>query len=313
MSKKPYTKQQLLKWSCFRIENNYNPKDKDADFMHPFKLVHTPLTELVKQPGYEHFKDRLNWLYNNFSEQNYDLVWNEIQEYNNQRKYEFIRPAIIPKAEYILRKRVQEAIKHFGEIPSWIEGLSDNQRKLLLDRARTCYGLIPEEIELQSKQLYTVPERVVKELNKHGEATYYSQEELYKAHYKYTYTEVIGKVKVYSEQVKRVAENAVIRDASWMARFNDTEFDLREHREEYDTSLEDKLQDALKFIENNRGKYPPEELLQIVVYLYDIDLSEKFKNKMVPITDMQGPDSPYGLDIEFRDFQEPIYGEDEGL
>ena len=57
-----------------------------------------------------------------------------------------------------------------------------------------------------------------------------------------------------------------------MAQFNDTEFDLREHREvEGDTT----------------------------------------HNKMVPITDMQGDNNPYALNFELRDFQEPIYEEDE--
>ena len=266
-AKIPYNNKQLLKWSCFRIE-------KSEDYNKSFELIHTPLTELVKKPGYEKFKDKLNWLYNNYSADNYRKVWAELQATNERRKTKFIQDTIIAKADYILNKQVEDWKFHFGEIPAWVEQLTDNQRQLLLDRARTCYGLEPEEVTLETKQVYTVPERIVKELNEHGEATYYSQEELYKTHSEINYyNEVVGRVKVHSTILKRLAENAVIRDASWFAKFNDTEYDLREHRE----------------VEG-----------------------DETHNKMVPIADMQGPDSPYGLEIEFRDFQEPIY-EDEGL
>lgn len=262
----PYNNKQLLKWSCFRIE-------KGVDHTQSFQLIRTPLVELVKQPGYEQFKDKLNWLYNNFNETNYQKVWNEIQKTNERRREHYIQQTIIAKADYILNKQVEEWKFHFGEIPAWIHKLTDNQRALLIDRARTCYGLEPEEVELSTKQVYTVPERVIKELNQHGEATYYSQEELYKAKFNNNYlTDVVGRVKVHSQILKRLAEDAIIRDASWFAKFNDTEFDLREHRE----------------VEG-----------------------DETSNKMVPIKDLQGPESPYDLDIEFRDFQEPIYGEDE--
>ena len=263
----PYNKQQLLKWSAFRIE-------KGADYKQSFQLIRTPLVELVKHSGYEQFKDKLNWLYNNYSAENYQKVWNEIQKTNERRREHYIQQTIIAKADYILNKQVEEWRFHFGTIPSWISKLTDNQRALLLDRARTCYGLIPEEVELETKQVYTVPQQVIKEINQYGEAVHYSQEELNKAHHNNNYfTDVVGRVKVVSQTLKRLAEDAVIRDASWFAKFNDTEFDLREHRE----------------VEG-----------------------DETSNRMVPIADMQGPDSPYGLDIEFRDFQEPVY-EDEGL
>lgn len=266
-AKVPYNNKQLLKWSCFRVE-------KSEDYHKSYELIHTPLTELVKKPGYERFKDKLNWLYNNYSVANYQKVWSELQATNERRRTLYIQQTIIAKADYILSKQIEDWKYHFGEIPAWIEKLTDNQRALLLDRARTCYGLEPEEVELQTKQVYTVTERIIKELNVHGEATYYSQEELYKAKIDNNcYNDVVGRVKVKSAELQRLAENAVIRDASWLAKFNDTEFDLREHRE----------------VEG-----------------------DETSNKMVPIADMQGPDSPYGLDIEFRDFQEPIY-EDEGL
>ena len=266
----PYTNKQLLKWSAFRIE-------KSKDYKKPYELIQTSLVELVKKPGYEQFKDRLNWLYNNFSEKNYQIVWSEIQRFNNRRREVYIQENIIAKADYILNKQIEEYAAHFGPMPKWVDKLNDNQRALLLDRARTCYGLEPEEVILETKQVYTVPQRVIKELSDEG-ITYYSQEELSKTRLKdkvknNCYNDVVGRVKVYSNKLKRLAENAVLRDERWMAQFNNTEFDLREHRE----------------VEGDENG-----------------------NKMVPITDLQGPDSPYGLDVEFRDFLEPIY-EDEGL
>ena len=262
----PYNNKQLLKWSCFRIEKGINHNQS-------FQLIRTPLVELVKQPGYEKFKDRLNWLYNNYSATNYQIVWSEIQKFNDRRKEHYIQQTLIEKADYILGKQVEDWTYHFGFIPEWIQNLTDNQRQLLLDRARTCYGLEPEEVVLETKQLYTVPQQVIKEYREDGSAIFYSQEELNKTHFNNNcFADVVGRVKVHSNELKRLAENAVIRDASWLAKFNNTEFDLREHRE----------------VEG-----------------------DEHSNKMVPITDLQGPDSPYGLNIEFRDFQEPIYAEEE--
>jgi len=265
-TKIPYSNKQLLKWSAFRIE-------KSDDFKKHYELINTPLVELVKKPGYEQFKSKLNWLYNNFSEDNYRLVWSELQDYNERRKQLFIQDKLIARADYILEKEIEEWKHHFGEIPAWIKKLNDKQRDLLIARARVCYGLVPEEVELTTKQVYTLPAHIIKEYNLHGEPVYYSQEELRKTGFNNNcLSDIVGRVKVKSAILQRLAEDAVIRDASWFAQFNDTECDLREHRE----------------VEG-----------------------DETSNKMVPITDMQGPDSPYGLNVEFRDFLEPIY-EDEG-
>ena len=361
----PYNNKQLLKWSCFRIEkfeDTSNPKKS-------FELVLTPLTELVKQDGYTQFKDKLNWLYNNYSKENYQLVWSELQDYNERRKIKFIQDNLIARADYILNKQVEEWKLHFGEIPAWIEKLTDNQRQLLLDRALTCYGLKPEEVELNTKTLYTVPKQLVKEdytyinsyleksdtqyktiIKKQGKKliketyeykqckkdskgnvlywynlftdtqetyTRWSQEELDKDHvpkkYYNIFTDVVGKFKVYSDTLKRLAEDAVIRDARWMSQFNNTEFDLREHREVEDTSdFEERMQLATEYVQAHKGEMPVKELVATAMYLYNIKSNEYNKNSMVPVTDMQGPDSPYGLNVEFRDFLEPIYAEDEG-
>lgn len=265
-AKVPYNNKQLLKWSCFRIE-------KSEDYKKSYELIHTPLTELVKHSGYEQFKDKLNWLYNNYSAENYQRVWSELQDYNERRKISFIQDTIIAKADYILNKQIAEYKALFGETEAWVEKLNDKQRALLLDRARTCYGLEPQEVELETKQVYTVPQHIIKEFREDGSAIYYTQEELRKAGVKFTYQTVVGRVKIKSAELQRLAENQVIQSAKWMSQFNDTEFDLREHRE----------------VEG-----------------------DETHNKMEPIRDLQGPDSPYGLDVEFRDFLEPIY-EDEGL
>ena len=266
-AKIPYNNKQLLKWSCFRIE-------KGVDYKQAFQLIHTPLTELVKKPGYEHFKNKLNWLYNNYSVENYQLVWKELQDYNERRKISFIQDQIIAKADYILNKQIAEYKALFGETEAWIEKLNDKQRDLLLSRAKVVYGLEPQEVELETKQVYTVPQHIIKEFRDDGSAIYYSQEELRKAGVQFTYQTVVGRVKIKSAELQRLAENQVIQSAKWMSQFNDTEFDLREHRE----------------VEG-----------------------DDTHNKMEPIRDLQGPDSPYGLDVEFRDFLEPIYGEDESF
>lgn len=301
----PYNNKALLKWSAFRVE-------RSEDKQRPYNLVKTPLIELVKVSGYEKFKARFNWLYNNYSAQNYELVWSELQAFNAQRIQKCFQDNAIEIADARMQKQVENIVAHFGEIPQWIEKLTDNQRQLRLDRAFTCYGLKPEEVVLETKQVYTIPQQIIKEyttvskankafqietpsgkytkkvlrnneivevkynvieLDEVTKSIYYSQEELYKTHSQINYyNDVVGRFKFYSKKLQRLAENAVIRDASWMAKFNDTEFDLREHREVEDTTEH---------------------------------------NKMVPITDMQGPDSPYGLEIEFRDFLEPIYESNE--
>lgn len=261
----PTNNKVLLKWSAFRVEA--------GDYKQPYKLIKTPLTELVKIDGYTQFRDKLNWLYNHYSAENYQIVWAELDKTNQRRIQTYIQKQIIAKADYILDKQIAGWEAHFGDIPEWIDRLADNQRAYLLDRAATCYGLVPEEVELVTKQVYTLPKRVVKDINEYGESIYYSSEELNKSGYEpEEFNVVVGRVKVYSAKLQRLAENAVIRDARWMSQFNNTDNDLRELRE---TECDDE------------------------------------HNAMVPITDMQGPDSPYGLDVEFRDFLEPIYGDDE--
>ena len=266
----PYSNQALLKWSALKVI-------RSEDKQRPYKLVKTALTELVKSAGYEQFRDRFNWLYKNYSPDNYQLIWNELQNFNARRIQKCFQDNAIEIADAKMQKTIDNVVAHFGEIPAWIEELSENQRALLLDRAKTCYGLYPEYelCTVETKQLYEVPERYIKDFDEFGNPVYYSNEELYKAHVVPSqYQTLVGRVQVTVEMLRRVAENAVIRDARWLAQFNDTELDMRELREVEDTTEH---------------------------------------NKMVPIADLQGPDTPYGLDIEFRDFLEPIYEDSEGI
>lgn len=266
----PYSNKTLLKWSALKVV-------RSEDKQRPYKLVKTPLVELVKSAEYSQFRDRFNWLYKNYSPENYQLVWNELQEFNAHRIQKCFQDNAIEIADARMENIIKDRVLHFGEIPAWIEELSENQRALLLDRAKTCYGLHPEYelCTVETKQVYAVPERYIKDFDELGNPVYYSNEELYKAHIVPSqYQTLVGRVQVAVEMLRRTAENAVIRDARWMAQFNNTECDLREHREVEDTTEH---------------------------------------NKMVPVTDLQGPDTPYSLDVEFRDFLEPVYEDSEGL
>lgn len=266
----PYSNQALLKWSALKVV-------RSEDKQRPYKLVKTPLVELVKSAEYSQFRDRFNWLYRNYNPENYQLVWNELQKFNARRIQKCFQDNAIEIADARMENIIKDRVLHFGEIPAWIEELSENQRALLLDRARTCYGLVPEYelCTVETKQVYAVPERYIKDYDEFGNPVYYSNEELYKAHIVPSqYQTLVGRVQVTVEMLRRTAENAVIRNARWMAQFDDTDLDMRELREVEDTTEH---------------------------------------NKMVPITNMQGDDSVYGLNIEFRDFLEPVYEDSEGF
>lgn len=265
----PINNKVLLKWSAMTVHSAPEGSEKY------FVLSKTPLTELVKVDGYTQFKDRLNWLYKNYNKENYQLVWSEIDQVNKRRIRKFVFNAIISKADAYMEKQIAEAIYHLGKIPQWITELSENQHKLLLDRAITCYGLEVEQFTFTTKQLYTLPERVVKEVNLYGDVSYYSSEELKKDRNYRTkvYNEVVGRVQITSIRVQKIAEQAVIRDAWIMAKLEkQSGINLHECREvEGDTE----------------------------------------HNLMVPITDLQGPESPYGLDVELRDFLEPVHADED--
>lgn len=330
----PINNKVLLKWSALKVV-------RSEDKQRPYELVKTPLVELVKSAEYSRFRARFNWLYRNYSAQNYARVWNELQTFNAHRIQKCFQDNAIEIADAKMQKTIDNVVAHFGEMPAWVKklrkgfelyfncGLKSDinpyydtglylegdtldtrqafsmikafvkskgvnlpdrkiwrrtkivdvrqqtkaKRELLLDRAKTCYGLHPEYelCTVETKQVYSVPERYIKDYDELGNPVYYSNEELYKAHIVPSqYQTLVGRVQVAVESLKRIAEDAVIRDARWMAQFNDTELDMRELREVEDTTEH---------------------------------------NKMVPITDLQGPDSPYDIPVEFIDFLEPVYAD----
>lgn len=256
----PANNKVLLKWSAMRIE-------KADNYDKAFNVVRTPLTALVKKDGYTQFKDRLNWLYNNYTKENYLTVWSEIDQVNQRRIQQYVFEAATNRADYIMSKQVKEAVYHLGEIPEWIKNLNEDKHKLLLDRAITCYGLEVEQFVFETKTLYTLPERVIKDINDYGELTYYTSEELAKDpnYHHRVYNDVLGKIKLTNARVQLIAEQAVIRDAWIMSKLEKASgINLHECRE----------------VEGDDNH-----------------------NIMEPITDLQGPESPYGLDVELRDFQ----------
>lgn len=263
----PFNANALLNWSVYIIKE----PDKDSDNIYELRKV--KLTELSKESGYEKYKVKLNKLYKNYSVQNYQLVWNDLQKFNEKRKQHLFQKAAIAEADKRLEKHVESLKLHFGEIPSWIDKLSDKQRDLLLARAKVCYGLEPEYklCNVQTKTIYTLPERLIKDYNEYGEPYYYSKEELYKANYiNQMYNDVVGNITITNQELRKLAEDAVIRDAAWMAKFNNTEFDLRNCRE----------------VEGDAEH-----------------------NKMIPIENLQGLYDE-GTE-ELKDFQEPLYADDD--
>lgn len=260
---RPYTKQQLRKWSTMVPVPNQDPsKDKI------YELKRVTLVDLVKQPGYEKFKDKLNWLYNNYTNQNYDLIWSQIN-----KQHEFVKKGIVykhyvAKIEYAFNKTLETEIAKFGKIPAWIDRLPDEKRAIWLRYARVCFDLVPVETSICTKDIYTVPKSCIKDYTEWGNPIYYTKEELGEVE---EYISVFGKHTL--NKVLRVAENAVIRDCAWMRQYNDTEFDLRVHRE----------------VEGDADH-----------------------NEMVPVVDPYADDAdkPYGIDVECRDFLEPLYTED---
>lgn len=212
---RPYTNKQLLKWSTMV------PVSSDKTD-HIYELKRVSLQDLVKQPKYESFKDRLNWLYNNFTAENYDLVWCELSKRHESIKQGIIYKYHVAKIEYAFNKALETATMKFGKIPAWIGRLPDEKRAIWLRYARVCFGLEPETISINTKEIYTVPKSCVKDYTDWGNPIYYTKEELGEIE---EYISVFGRYTF--NKVLRVAEDAVIRDCAWMKQFNDTENDLR--------------------------------------------------------------------------------------
>lgn len=221
---RPYNSKTLTKWSAFRVD--------PAPFTDKgFALVKVPLTTLVKHPAYAKFRDRLNWLYKNYSHENYDIVWKELQDYNESRKEMLIQEEILRKSEYSAKFQLEELEAHFGEIPKWIKELSPERHALLLDRATLLYQVEPdyEVCKLYLKDVYTVPEREVMD-DYYGVTIYHEikPEELKAPH---AYHTIVGKAVVISDYARKLAEQAAIRDAAWIAK-NCPEFKIADSIEE---------------------------------------------------------------------------------
>lgn len=202
---RPYNAEALKKWSAFRIDPTLWG-DK------PYEKVRVPLTELVKHKDYAWLNDKLNNLYKNYSYPAYDLVWEELEEYNYFRRELFIQDAKQMRCEYSAKFQLEELVLHFGEIPKWIKELSPEKHALFLDIATLLYEVEPdyEICKLYLKDIYTVPERELMD-DYQGLPIYHEikPEELKAPH---VYHTVVGKAVVVSDYARKLAEQAVIRD-----------------------------------------------------------------------------------------------------
>lgn len=220
---RPYNNKALLKWSAFRVTEGKDDKVYDLEL--------TPLTELVKQPGYKKFKDRFNWLYKNYSTQNFDLVWKELQDHNEDLKEDLIRQDTLRKSEMTVSYQMKDLEIYFGDIPKWIKELSPEEHALLLDRAVLLYQVEPdyEICKLYLKDIYTVPQREL--MDYYEEIPVYHELKPSELNGPLSYNTIVGKAVVVSEYARKLAEQAAIRDASWIAK-NCPEFKVADSIEE---------------------------------------------------------------------------------
>lgn len=276
-----------------------------------FTLKRVPLTDLRKYKGYEQFADLANKLYRNYTPEGYAKFFQKFQAFNDRRQFEFNAEFEIRRFDWICEQRVKELALHYGEIPEVLFRLNDKQVEMLLDRARIKYDLVPEYIELQTKEIYRMlPKQLVKDVDEFGDVTYYSQEELDKAGYEPTeFVDVLGKFKFHSAKLNRIAELAVIRDARWMAQFDDTVGDLRVYIETADDDYEMRMQQALTFVSEHKNEYPAKELIAMALHLFDLDAKSINHNLMIPVTSFETFERQ--PEIESRDFLCDVYGIDE--
>lgn len=210
MIKRPYNNTALLKWTAFAIERNEWNKEK------PYTTTKVTLQELVKIPAYAKFKDRLNWLYKNYTPNNYDIVWKELQEYNLQRQEQYIQEEALLRSNYSMKFQIQEAIEYYGPIPDWIKALPPDRHECLLERAKLLYEIEPdyEAAKLDLKDIYTVPQREVMDYLDSGTPIYWELQPSVSNHY----VTVVGNFECVSPYLKKIAEQAAIRDAHWIAK-----------------------------------------------------------------------------------------------
>lgn len=265
-------------WTAIAVEKNpeYTPWNHEL----PYKSEQILLRDLLKRDGYKQFIPKFNWLYKNYSAQNYSLVWSELRRYNDVRRQNIQIKAADDIMNYYVEQRCQCFKEGIGEFPKFIERLTDEQRVYYLDRARVLYDLEPryDLCTVVTKDVYTLIPRVVKD-TREGEdgdyPIYYTEKELTDAGIPTEYQILVGRCKIISQRLRRCAEDVVLTMAAWMAQFNGTESDLRSMRE----------------VEGDAEH-----------------------NRMVPRTTVYNDngeldESSTDLDVEFRDFLTPLYEE----
>ena len=147
----------------------------------------------------------------------------------------FIQEEMLRRSEYSAKFQIEELEIHFGEIPEWIKELSPEKHALLLDRATLLYSVEPdyEICKLYLKDIYTVPERELMDVREgyDEDIPIYHKikpEELKAPH---AYHTIVGKAVVISDYARKLAEQAAIRDAAWIAK-NCPEFKVADSIEE---------------------------------------------------------------------------------
>lgn len=206
---RPYNAKAFKEWKAYRID--------PTPFVNKgFASVKVPLTTLVKHPAYAQFRDIFNWLCSNYSYENYDRFWGELQDYKRFRKEIFIQEEILRRSEYSVKFQLEELEIHFGEIPEYVLNLTEEQHAARLEWARLKYAIEPdyEICKLYLKDICTVPERELMD-DYQGIPIYHEikPEELKAPH---VYNTMVGKAVVISDYARKLAEQAAIRDALWM-------------------------------------------------------------------------------------------------
>jgi hypothetical protein len=214
--KRPYNAETLLKWKAFRVTKNVWAEK-------PYTEVLVPLTSLTKEPEYQWLKPKLNKLYKDYTKAGYDVVWKELQDFNEARKERFIQEDILLRSEYSAKFQMEELIAYFGEIPKCIQDLKPEKHALLLDRARLLYEVEPdyEICKLHLKDIYVVPERELMDVREgyDEDIPIYHKIKPAELTQPHRYNTIVGKAEVVSEYARKLAEQAAIRDAAWIAKY----------------------------------------------------------------------------------------------
>lgn len=239
----PKTTEVLKNWSWMTVQN---PDEYSGKY---FKLVKTPLTNLQDLDAYKCFSSKLNWLYKHYNEANYKKLHNILKAYNEWRKSNYIVAKTISKADYKASLDIEATIHHYGsfdqKLKDRLDRMTEQQREYALDIAYTCYGLEPEIIPMKTKDQYELPERHLKDYYLEGNnamPVYYTADEMAKvSNGKVNLNAVVGKFTFESKELQLAAENNVLATMRWMKQYDNTEYDLRAHREVEGDDLHNKM------------------------------------------------------------------------